>query len=67
VGTLTLPLAARPEPEYGLAPLQLKVAEVAAVEVQLTLWDVFMSTVEAPTDKLPTFGSSTHDATGFVH
>jgi hypothetical protein len=67
VGTLTLPLAARPEPEYGFTPLQLSVAEVAAVELQLKVWPALISTVDEPTDSPVTLGSSTHEATGLTH
>lgn len=67
VGTLTLPLAARPEPEYGFTPLQLSVAELAAVELQLSVWPAPIRTVDAPTERPVTLGSSTHEATGLVH
>jgi hypothetical protein len=43
------------------------VADVAAVEDQLTLCAALVSTVDAPTDRPVTLGSSTQEATGLLH
>ena len=67
VGRFTLPLAARLGLAYGLAPLQLRLAEVAAVELQVTLSGELVRMALELAVKLPTLGSSTHDATGLTH
>lgn len=67
VGRFTLPLAARLALVYRLAPLQLRLAEVASVELQVTLSDELMRMELELAVKLTTLGSPTHDATGLTH